>query len=57
MTLYEKLIEEDVKCDLCGEIMLPMHGSGWDNDRLICSGRYCQAEVVFPTSTYVKEQE
>ena len=40
-----------VLCDICGEVMHPMYGGGWDNDRFVCAGRDCGAEIVFPTST------
>ena len=58
MTQFEKVIKEEVLCDICGEIMHPMIGGGWDNDRIICAGRDCGAEIVFPTSTEsLNEQE
>jgi hypothetical protein len=52
MTLFEKVIREEIFCDICGELMLPVYGSGWDNDRLVCTDRFrCGAEVIFPSST------
>lgn len=51
MTQFEQTIKKTVKCDICGEIMQPLWGGGWDNDRLLCAARDCGAEIVFPTST------
>ena len=42
-----------IVCDICGGIMLPMYGGGWDNDRLFCGNLECGAKIVFPTSTAV----
>lgn len=51
-TMFDKAAADgDVKCDLCGEIMHPMYGAGWDNDRMVCADRSCDAEIVYPTST------
>ena len=55
MNQFERAIQEPVKCDICGEVMHPMFGGGWDNDRLVCADRNCGAEIVYPTSTEVKE--
>ena len=60
MTEFERMAKrKKVKCDICGEIMHPMYGGGWDNDRLVCAKRFneCGAEIVFPTSTPVDETE
>ena len=54
MTQFEKAIKGKVKCDICGGLMLPMYGGGWDNDRIVCTDRDCQAEIEYPTSTEVK---
>jgi hypothetical protein len=48
--------QEKIKCDICGGVMLPLPGCGWDNDRMICTERDCRAEIVFPTSTEVEEE-
>jgi hypothetical protein len=56
MTQFEKaLAAGPIHCDICGEIMHPMFGGGWDNDRFICAARDCQAEIVYPTTTEVNE--
>lgn len=51
MTQFEQTIKKTVTCDICGEIMHPLWGGGWDNDRLRCAARDCGAEIVFPTSS------
>lgn len=50
-TVFEQVIEMNQNCDICGSIMLPMYGGGWDNDRIVCTNRECCAEIEFPTST------
>ena len=59
MTQFEKMVQaqEEIVCDICGEVMIPMYGGGWDNDRMICGARDCGAEIVFPTSTVVDEED
>ena len=60
MTEFERMTKREIKCDICGEVMHPMYGGGWDNDRMRCAAaRDCGAEIVFPTSTPVEgvEQE
>jgi IS30 family transposase len=56
-TLFEQISKKKrIECDICGELMMPVPGGGWDNDRLICMDqRVCGAEVVFPTSTELPE--
>jgi len=53
MNMFEKIIQDkDLKCDICGSVMLVMYGGGWDHDRLMCSDREsCGAEIEFPTTT------
>ena len=52
MNQFEKAIQqESIPCDICESVMLPMHGGGWDNDRIVCSNRDCGAEIEYPTST------
>jgi len=41
---------------ICGEVMLPMWGAGWDNDRMECTDPDCGAEIVFPTSKAPEEE-
>lgn len=53
-TQFQKAIEAEIKCDLCGAPMLAMYGYGWDNDRMVCGNRDCGGEVVYPTSTEFK---
>ena len=53
MTQFEKAIQGPVMCDICGEVMLPMYGGGFDNDRIVCANRECGAEIEYPTSTEV----
>lgn len=58
MTQFEIMSKKkEVRCDICGGLMLPMPGGGWDNDRMICTDRDCGAEIVFPTSTPAEEWE
>ena len=57
MTQFEKAIQEPVTCDICGEVMHPMYGGGWDNDRIVCADRDCGAEIEYPTSTPVDMPE
>ena len=52
-TQFGKISSTEVKCDICGEIMHPMPGDGWDYDRMACAVPDCGAEIVFPTSTDV----
>ncbi len=51
MTQFQKAMQSPVKCDICGEIMHPIYGGGWDNDRIVCAAIECGAEIVYPTST------
>jgi hypothetical protein len=53
MTQFKKATKSTIACDICGEIMHPMYGCGWDNDRMVCANRECNAEIVYPTSTEV----
>jgi len=56
MTQFEKAIAAGpVTCDICGEVMHPMYGGGWDYDRIVCADRNCGAEIEYPTSTPVEE--
>jgi hypothetical protein len=52
---FEAMSQKKIKCDICGSLMIPMYGGGWDNDRMCCIDRDCGAEIVFPTSTEVEE--
>jgi hypothetical protein len=54
---FERVIAAmpDLKCDICGQAMVMLHGGGFDNDRIYCPDyKGCGAEIVFPTSTEVK---
>ena len=54
MNQFEKAIQQgQVKCDICGEVMHPMYGGGWDHDRIVCASRECGAEIKYPTSTEI----
>lgn len=55
MNQFEKSIQEPVICDICGEVMHPMFGFGFDYDRIVCSNRDCEAEITYPTSTSMFE--
>lgn len=57
MTQFEIMKDKEVRCDICGGLMLPMWGGGWENDRMVCSDRECEAEIVFPTSTPIEDEE
>ena len=54
VTQFEQVLGKVIKCDICGEVMNPMYGCGWDNDRLLCANKDCNAEIVYPTSTEVQ---
>jgi len=54
-TEFSKAIERGVTCDICGQKMYPIHGGGWDYDRMICPDRGCGAEIVYPSTTVVKD--
>ena len=53
MTQFERAVEDQIVCDLCGGPMLPMYGAGFDNDRMICGNMECFAEIIYPTSTEI----
>jgi len=56
MNQFERAIQQkEIRCDICGGIMLPMYGCGWDYDRIICAERECHAEIQYPTTTEAKE--
>lgn len=57
-TEFEKMAAREVRCDICGGLMHPVYGGGWDNDRMICAAARacgCGAEIEFPTSTEVPD--
>ena len=54
VTQFEQVLGKVIKCDICGEVMHPMYGCGWDNDRLVCANKDCNAEIVYPTSTEIQ---
>lgn len=55
MNLFQKLIESDLKCELCESDLRALYGYGWDNDRLLCSDDDCGGEYVFATTTECDE--
>lgn len=56
MSQFTRALKQgEIKCDICGEVMHPMYGGGWDKDRIVCAGRDCGAEIVYPTSTEIDE--
>ena len=54
MPIFKQLADRDIKCEICGANTISLYGGGWDNDRIYCSDRECDAEYVFPTTTEVK---
>jgi hypothetical protein len=56
-TQFQLMAEKEIRCDICGGLMLPMFGGGWDNDRMGCTDRECGAEIVFPTSTETEKDD
>jgi hypothetical protein len=48
---FQKLLEMEPVCGICGSQMWPMHGGGWDYDRIVCPERDCGAEIMFETTT------
>jgi hypothetical protein len=55
MNTFQRLVSEDLKCEVCGSVTIPLYGCGWDNDRILCSDPECGAEYVFPTSTTLSD--
>lgn len=51
MTQFDKIVNKEVMCDICEEVMLPIYGWGWYEDILACTNYECGAEIIFPTST------
>ena len=51
MTQFEKAIQDKITCDICGSVMLPIYGYGWDYDIMGCPDRDCGAIIVYPTSS------
>lgn len=51
MNTFQKLVSEEIKCEICGSGTMALYGCGWDNDRILCLDNDCGAEYVFPTST------
>jgi len=45
MNQFIRAIEVQIKCDICGEIMLPVYGCGFDNDRIVCSDKACTNKI------------
>ena len=56
MTIFEELAKRELMCEICGSATSALYGGGWDNDRIYCNDRDCNAEYEFPTSTEAKEQ-
>ena len=57
MTQFDKACADPPPCDLCGAVMIPLPGGGWDNDRMACPARDCGAEIVYPTTSPPKETQ
>ena len=51
MPIFKQLAERGIKCEICGADTISLYGGGWDNDRIYCTDRECDAEYVFPTTT------
>lgn len=58
-TLFEKVIAmpESRICEICGDIMAPMYGGGFNYDRLICANPDCGTEVTFASSTEAEPKQ
>lgn len=56
-TNFQLILESKPICGICGSEMLAMYGCGWDYDRVICSERDCGAEIMFETTTPLKEAD
>lgn len=48
---FQRLVDEEIKCEICGSGIMAIYGCWWDNDRILCLDNDCGAEYVFPTST------
>jgi hypothetical protein len=53
---FQKLLEMEPVCGICGSKMLPMYGCGWDYDHIVCPERDCGAEIMFETTTEAKDK-
>jgi hypothetical protein len=56
MNTFERMAKEDLRCDICGGPVEPVHGGGWENDRIVCLDRECGGEIVFATSTVIETE-
>ena len=60
--MKDRLDKKGIKCPLCGNEMLFIHGCGWDYDRWIClyksdNYRLCTGEIELEETTYPKERK
>lgn len=52
---FEKMVEMNLTCDICGKKMIAEYGVGLSNDIICCEDfDTCGAEIIFPTSTPVR---
>lgn len=56
MTLFHKIAEQHIKCEICGKDTIALYGCGWENDIIYCEDDACGAEYIFPTSTSVDDE-
>ena len=55
VTEFERMLarrqKDDIRCGMCGGVMLPCEGKGLVSDRFICKDSKCGGEIIFETST------
>ena len=56
MSIFERIAKENLPCEICGKPTIALAGAGWEHDRIVCSDRDCEAEIVFPTTTTKEPQ-
>lgn len=55
---FLKMSDDEVKCDICNGLSLPLFGCGVMYDNLVCTTECCPTtKVVFDTSTGVDGKE
>ena len=55
MNIFEQLVNQKPKCEICGGDLVTLYGGGFENDIIYCRNAECGAEYNFPTSTVVDE--
>ena len=53
---FEKDEAKELKCPLCGSVLLFLYGCGWDYDRALCGNRKCDYEKEYDTTTTIEDE-